>query len=322
MYDKWNHAVKTNKHIERSEEPLSSSVAKLIVESDSAEIARKENTSRYSNLIELYYKEIRVADLLTKEQEVHYARLVQNGDNNARNIMIQANLRLVVKIAKRYIKSGVPILDLIAEGNLGLMRAVEKFDPEKGFRFSTYGAWWIQQSIERAVMNQSRTVRVPVYVVKKINACMRKNRELTKTLDHEPSASDLAQAMQQTPEEIDNILLINEKSISIDTSMTDQFDRTLIEMIPDSPEYEPYQNFAHIKLQENIGRWLDKLSPKLRDILIRRFGLHGHDVTTLEQTSLEIGITRERVRKLQTEALKQLKVLIKQEGEDQDTLLN
>lgn len=317
MYDKWNFGTKSNQKAQ---------AALQLKPGDEASVPNQEQSYDFLpetvDLIEQYYKEIRTAPLLTKEEEIHYTRRLRQGDESARQQMIKSNLRLVVKIAKRYIKSGIPILDLIEEGNLGLMRAVEKFDPEKGFRFSTYGAWWIQQTIERAIMNQSRTVRVPIHVVKKVNACLRKGRELTKILDHEATASEIAMAMQRSPEEIENILALNEKTISIDAPISDVFDKPLLETLTEGQEYDPLDKFAMQDLQQNVERWLGNLSPKLREVVIRRYGLQGHDATTLDQTGMEIGLTRERVRQLQAEALKQLKRLIEKDGENEQTLLN
>jgi len=319
MYDKWNFGTKSNL---KTQAALQSPHA----DENEAKVAQTEQAHEYHtetvDLIDQYYKDIRTAPLLTKDEEIFYTRRLRQGDESARQQMIKSNLRLVVKIAKRYIKSGIPILDLIEEGNLGLMRAVEKFDPEKGFRFSTYGAWWIQQTIERAIMNQSRTVRVPIHVVKKVNACLRKGRELTKVLDHEATPSEIAMAMQRSPEEIENILALNEKTISIDSPISEIFDKPLLETLADPHEFDPLDKFAMQDLQENVERWLSSLSPKLREVVIRRYGLQGHDATTLDQTGMEIGLTRERVRQLQAEALKQLKRLIEKDGESQQTLLN
>lgn len=330
MYDKWNYGVKKSipacsdpSQTQEYEETLPEQIDANSANANIIENAEKEYiSSEPVDLIEQYYKEIRASNLLTKEEEIYYARRIQQGDIAAKHQMIKSNLRLVVKIAKRYIKSGIPILDLIEEGNIGLMRAVEKFDPEKGFRFSTYGAWWIQQTIERAIMNQSRTVRVPVHVVKQVNACLRKGRELTKQLDHEPRASDIAAAMQRTSEEIEQMLSFNEKTISMDSPISDMIDKPLIDTLHDNQDYDPLHRFAKMDLKENIERWLTRLSPKHREVVIRRYGLQGHDVSTLDQTGLEIGLTRERVRQLQTEALKQLKKLIEKDGENGQTLLN
>ncbi|MBS0287925.1 MAG: RNA polymerase sigma factor RpoS [Proteobacteria bacterium] len=328
MYDKWNYGVKknfnaySNTEAQESEETPSSTFELNQTVATHAEVPDKDQLFEPFDLIEQYYKEIRTSPLLTKDEEIFYARKVQQGDIEAKHKMIKCNLRLVVKIAKRYIKSGIPILDLIEEGNIGLMRAVEKFDPEKGFRFSTYGAWWIQQTIERAIMNQSRTVRVPVHVVKQVNACLRKGRELTKQLDHEPRACDIAAALDRHPDEIEQMLTFNEKTISMDSPISDLIDKPLIDTLQDNQDYDPLHRYASMDLKENIERWLQRLSPKHREVVIRRYGLQGHDVATLDQTGLEIGLTRERVRQLQSEALKQLKKLIEKDGESGQTLLN
>ncbi len=326
MYDKWNYGVKKNfnayNSAQEAHDDATPTYQRRLVE-DPAENSEKEQVYfEPFDLIEQYYKEIRTSPLLTKEEEIFYARKIQKGDIEAKHKMIKSNLRLVVKIAKRYIKSGIPILDLIEEGNIGLMRAVEKFDPEKGFRFSTYGAWWIQQTIERAIMNQSRTVRVPVHVVKQVNACLRKGRELTKQLDHEPRPSDIAAALKRHPEEIEQMLAFNEKTISMDSPISELIDKPLIDTLHDGQDFDPLHRYASIDLKENIERWLSRLSPKHREVVIRRYGLQGHDVATLDQTGLEIGLTRERVRQLQSEALKQLKKLIEKDGESGQTLLN
>jgi len=318
MYDKWNFGTKSHQKAQTALQQQSDDAAS----SSQTEKAAVDYYPETVDLIEQYYKEIRTAPLLTKEEEIHYTRRLRQGDEAARQQMIKSNLRLVVKIAKRYIKSGIPILDLIEEGNLGLMRAVEKFDPDKGFRFSTYGAWWIQQTIERAIMNQSRTVRVPIHVVKKVNACLRKGRELTKILDHEPTASEIAMAMQRSQGEIESILSFNEKTISIDSPISDMFEKPLLETLADPQDFDPLSKLSVEDLEQNVERWLGTLSPKLREVVIRRYGLQGHDATTLDQTGMEIGLTRERVRQLQAEALKQLKRLIEKDGENEQTLLS
>lgn len=318
MYNKWNQAV-------NKKPPVLPFTYQRGIEADAFEppnpVPENHPIEVSTDLIEHYYRDIRTSPLLSKEEEVFYARKVQLGDLSARHTMIKCNLRLVVKIAKRYIKSGIPILDLIEEGNLGLIRAVEKFDPEKGFRFSTYGAWWIQQTIERAIMNQSRTVRVPVHVVKQVNACIRKGKELTKELDHEPTTAEIAKALKLNPDDIEHMLSFNEKTISMDAPISDQMKKPLIDTLEDDPEYDPLQKHLLLDLQKNIERWLKALSPKHREVVMRRYGLQGFDATTLDQTGLEIGLTRERVRQLQSEALKQLKKLIEKDGESSQSLL-
>lgn len=269
---------------------------------------------------DIYLKEIGATPLLSKEEEVYFARLIAKGDMSAKNRMIESNLRLVVKIARRYVRSGMPILDLIEEGNLGLIRAVEKFDPELGFRFSTYGAWWIQQTIERAIMSQNRTIRLPVHIVKRLNACLRVSRELALTLDHEPTAEEIAQKLNKKTADVENILALNERVISIDMPVSDEINKPILDTLGCSAT-DPLQFALTSNLQKHVSRWLDKLTAMQRAVIERRFGLNDFEPTTLEQTGYEIGLTRERVRQLQSEALKSLKMIIESRGEDLDSLV-
>lgn len=269
---------------------------------------------------DLYLKEIGIAPLLSKEEEVFYSRLVQQGDESARKRMIESNLRLVVKIAKRYLKSGMAILDLIEEGNIGLMRAVEKFDPERGFRFSTYSAWWIQQTIERAVMSQTRTIRLPVHMAKRLNKCLRTSLALSKNLDHEPTVEEIAEAWGKTTEEVEKMFHLNERVISIDTPISDDINKPLLDTISNE-QNDPLDNLNRHKLQQNLDKWLSRLNVKQRSVVERRYGLNGFDQMTLDKTGIEIGLTRERVRQLQSEALKLLRVQIESQGNDLESLL-
>lgn len=270
---------------------------------------------------DLYLKEVGIAPLLTKEEEVYFARLAQKGDESARRRMIESNLRLVIKIARRYLRSGMPILDLIEEGNLGLMRAVEKFDPERGFRFSTYGAWWIQQTIERAIMSQNRTIRLPVHVVKKLNSFLRTTRELAKDLDHEPTAKEVAAKMNKPSEDIEKMMSWNERVVSIDSPISDEMNKPLLDTISNHC-HDPASETFHYNLQQHINTWLEQLTKSQRAVIERRFGLNDYEPTTLEQTGLDIGLTRERVRQLQSEALKSLKEIIGKNGTDFNTLVS
>lgn len=269
---------------------------------------------------DLYLKEIGVAPLLTKEEEVFYGRLVKQGDASARKRMIESNLRLVVRIARRYLRSGMAILDLIEEGNIGLMRAVEKFDPDRGFRFSTYSAWWIQQTIERAVMSQTRTIRLPVHMVKRLNKCLRTSQTLSKNQDHEPTVEEIAEAWGKTTEEVERMLHLNERVISIDTPISDEMSKPLLDTISNE-QNDPLDNLNRIKLQQNLDKWLSRLNMKQRAVVERRFGLNGFDPMTLDETGIEIGLTRERVRQLQSEALKLLRIQIEKQGNDLESLL-
>ena len=277
-------------------------------------------SSQSKDPTDIYLKEIGVRPLLSKEEEVHYGRLARAGDKTARRIMIESNLRFVVKIARRYIKSGMAILDLIEEGNIGLMRAVEKFDPDRGFRFSTYSAWWIQQTIERAIMSQMRTIRLPVHMVKKLNRCLRTTRNLAKSLDHEPTPEEIAEAWGKTSMEVEKMMLLNERVISIDMPVSDEMNRPILDTIS-CDLYDPVELLSLHKLQKSIDRWLSRLNPKQRAVVERRYGLNGFDQMTLDQTGTEIGLTRERVRQLQTESLKILRNQIESQGNDFQSLL-
>ncbi len=269
----------------------------------------------------LYLNEIGYTPLLTAEEEVHYARLAQKGDEAARQRMIESNLRLVVKIARRYMNRGLALLDLIEEGNLGLIRAVEKFDPERGFRFSTYATWWIRQTIERAIMNQTRTVRLPVHVVKEINVYLRAARKLAQELDHEPTAEEIADLLNKPIDEVRRLLGLNERTASVDTPLGHDSERSLLDALPDENNTDPSELLAEDDVQRNIETWLAQLNPKQRDVVERRFGLHGRKISTLEEVGNEIGVTRERVRQIQMDALRRLREILEKEGFSEDTLL-
>ncbi|RMG27747.1 MAG: RNA polymerase sigma factor RpoS [Gammaproteobacteria bacterium] len=270
----------------------------------------------------LYLSEIGYSPLLTAEEEVYYARRAQQGDEAARQRMIESNLRLVVRIARRYMHRGLALLDLIEEGNLGLIRAVEKFDPERGFRFSTYATWWIRQTIERALMNQTRTVRLPIHVVKEINVYLRAARELANRLDHEPTPEEIAELLDRPIEEVRRMLGLNERTASVDTPIGGQEgNRSLLDALPDESSPDPEDLLARQDLHANLDHWLAQLNPKQRAVVERRFGLHGSEVCTLEEVGREIGVTRERVRQIQMDALKKLRGILEEEGFSPDTLL-
>lgn len=262
----------------------------------------------------MYLGEIGYSPLLTAKEEVYYARLALIGEESARNRMVECNLRLVVKIARRYMNRGLTLLDLIEEGNLGLIHAVEKFDPERGFRFSTYATWWIRQTIERAIMNQTRTIRLPIHIIKEINLYLRTARRLAQTLDHEPSAEEIAQAMNKPVSEVKRMLSLNERVASVDTPIGKDEDRSLLDAIPDDNNTDPSQLLQDEDLNEKLDFWLNQLSEKQRVVVERRFGLNGQERTTLEQVGNEIGVTRERVRQIQIDALKRLRKILENEG--------
>lgn len=269
----------------------------------------------------LYLSEIGYSPLLTAEEEVHYARLAQKGVESGRKKMIESNLRLVVKIARRYLNRGLALLDLIEEGNLGLIRAVEKFDPERGFRFSTYATWWIRQTIERAIMNQTRTIRLPIHVVKEINIYLRAARHLAQTLDHEPSPEEIADLLDKPIEDVKRMLGLNERIASVDTPLGRDAENSLLDAIPDENNTDPVLLLQDDDVRGNIEQWLTQLTDKQREVVERRFGLNGHDVSTLEEVGNTIGVTRERVRQIQIEALRKLREILEKEGFSGDALL-
>jgi len=286
----------------------------------SAKYAAGEIPDSQLDATRLYLNEIGFSKLLTAEEEVHYARLAQKGDVAARRRMIECNLRLVVKIARRYMNRGLALLDLIEEGNLGLIRAVEKFDPERGFRFSTYATWWIRQTIERAIMNQTRTIRLPIHVVKEINVYLRATRQLTQTLDHEPTAEEVAELLDRPIGEVKRMLGLNERVTSVDTPYGKDADKPLLDTIADENATDPTEHIQAGDIAGHLDDWLSRLNDKQREVVERRFGLHGYENSTLEQVANELGVTRERVRQIQMDALKRLRGILEQEGFSIETI--
>ncbi len=262
----------------------------------------------------VYLSEIGASALLSAEEEVYFARRAQKGDDAARKRMIESNLRLVVKIARRYMNRGLALLDLIEEGNLGLIRAVEKFDPERGFRFSTYATWWIRQTIERAIMNQTRTIRLPIHVVKEINTYLRAARQLTQQLDHEPSAEEIAELLDRPLSEVERMLGLNERVTSVDTPYGKDADKPLLDTLADEDMPDPTATLQTENIKRRMDSWLARLNDKQREVVERRFGLHGYENSTLEQVANELGVTRERVRQIQIDALRRLRVILEKEG--------
>jgi len=276
--------------------------------------------AKSSDATQLYLSEIGFSPLLTAEEEVHYATLALQGDEQARKKMIESNLRLVVKISRRYLNRGLPLLDLIEEGNLGLMKSVEKFDPTRGFRFSTYATWWIRQTIERAIMNQTRTIRLPIHVVKELNVYLRAARQLTQELDHEPTADEIANLVDKPIEDVKKLLGFNDKVTSVDSPVGYDENKSLLDTIPDENTANPADLLTDENLKEHIEDWLGELNHNQREVIARRFGLYGYEKATLEDVGKEIGLTRERVRQIQVEALKNLKVIFEKYGLSQENI--
>ena len=297
-------------------------------ETDEKEVAEDEKKFVPGNIPDsqldatrLYLNEIGFSALLTAEEEVFYSRKALKGDEASRKKMIECNLRLVVKIARRYLNRGLALLDLIEEGNLGLIRAVEKFDPERGFRFSTYATWWIRQTIERGIMNQTRTIRLPIHVVKEINIYLRAARHLAQTLDHEPSPEEIADMLDKPIKDVKRMLGLNERIASVDSPMGQGSDISLLDAIPDENNIDPVVLLQDNDVKDNIENWLSQLTEKQCEVVTRRFGLHGHDVSTLEEVGNSIGVTRERVRQIQIEALRKLREILEKEGFSVDALI-
>ena len=286
-------------------------MVKLKEEKDTVE--SKEDVPSNLDATQIYLSEIGFSPLLTAEEEVYFSRLALKGDEPSRKRMIESNLRLVVKIARRYNNRGLPLLDLIEEGNLGLIRAVEKFDPERGFRFSTYATWWIRQTIERAIMNQTRTIRLPIHVVKELNIYLRASRELIQKLDHEPTSEDIAQHLDRPVADVNKMLRLNERIASVDTPFAGDSDKALLDVIADEKNTGPESDLQSEDMSNNIIHWLNELNSKQREVLARRFGLLGYEAATLENVGSEIGLTRERVRQIQVEALKRLRDILSQQ---------
>jgi RNA polymerase nonessential primary-like sigma factor len=299
------------------------------VEAASAEDAAEESgqerfaadtSGKTLDATQMYLNEIGFSPLLSAEEEVHYARLALKGDEMGRRRMIESNLRLVVKISRRYVNRGLSLLDLIEEGNLGLIRAVEKFDPERGFRFSTYATWWIRQTIERAIMNQTRTIRLPIHVVKELNVYLRAARELAQKLDHEPTAEDIAELLDKPVADVKRMLKLNERVTSVDTPLGPNSDKSILDTIADERMEDPGTELQNDDIQSNLSQWIEELPEKQREVLSRRFGLRGYEPSTLEDVGREIGLTRERVRQIQVEALKRLREVFEKHGLNAEVL--
>ncbi|MEQ6291483.1 RNA polymerase sigma factor RpoS [Vogesella sp. GCM10023246] len=288
---------------------------------EAEETAAAKEYEEIADVTQIYLNDIGSNALLTPTEEVALARRVVQGDFTARQKMIEHNLRLVVNIAKHYINRGLALLDLIEEGNIGLMHALEKFDPERGFRFSTYATWWIRQSIERAIMNQSRTIRLPVHVIKELNVYLRASRHLESQMGREPTIEDIAHLTGKTVEEVRKVLNLNERMASLDAPLDIDPMLSIGESIPDEQHEEPDIQLHNAQIEHFVHEWLAQLTDKQRMVIERRYGLNGHEVCTLEELASALSLTRERVRQIQIEGLEHLRRILRRRGVTKDFLI-
>lgn len=274
------------------------------------------------DVTQLYLNEIGAKPLLTPEDELATARQVCAGVFSARQKMIEHNLRLVVNIAKHYLNRGIPLLDLIEEGNLGLIHALEKFDPERGFRFSTYATWWIRQSIERSIMNHSRTIRLPVHVVKEINMVLRAMRHLESADSREATIERVALLIDRSADDVRRILSLNEHIASLDAPLDIDPNHTMAELIADdSGGGDPESLLQSSEIGSLLDDWLAQLTDRQQQVIERRYGLNGADIATLDAIATDLCLTRERVRQIQMEALDHLRRIIKRGNISRDSVL-
>lgn len=270
-----------------------------------------------------YLNQIGTRPLLSASEELHFSTMAKQGDFDARQKMIEHNLRLVVSIAKHYINRGVVLLDMIEEGNLGLMRAIDKFEPERGFRFSTYATWWIRQNIERAIMNQARTVRLPVHMVRELNQVLRAKYHL-EAQHHdgkEATVEDIAHLIDRHVEDVQDILALSEHAASLDAPLDGDPQSSLMDLLPSDTDDAPDTRAEQLEITVLVREWLNKLPDKQRIVITRRFGLDNDHPATLETLAEEMGVTRERIRQIQQEALYKLKRSLAARGVGRDSLL-
>lgn len=288
---------------------------------DGVAVSEPAEADLLNDVTQLYLNEIGAKPLFTATEEAAWARQARAGNFAARQKMIEHNLRLVVNIAKHYLNRGIPLLDLIEEGNLGLIHSIEKFDPERGFRFSTYATWWIRQSIERAIMNQSRTIRLPVHVVKEINTVLRAVRHLESANGRDIHVEQIAHLIDRSADEVRRVLALSEHIASLDTPLDIDPSHTMADAIADDNALDPVALLQSHETDGLLASWVAQLSDKQRQVIERRYGLRGLDVSTLEDVAVDLGLTRERVRQIQMEALDQLRRIIKRGGVTRDNLI-
>ena len=281
------------------------------VQSKNAAASRRR--LHHGDVTRIYLSEIGRARLLTADEEKSLSRAALGGCQASRQRMIECNLRLVVKVARAYINRGLPLLDLIEEGNLGLIRAVEKFDPERGFRFSTYATWWIRQSVERSIMNQCRTVRLPIHVIRELTCYLRTTRELEQELGRRPAIEEVANKLDKPSEAVHTMFGFNEPTASTDNP-SGNGSKSIVDTIADDQNHSPESEYAEQAAGDLLVHWLDLLPKQQRIVVEHRFGLHGKGRRTLEEVGQLLGVTRERVRQVQLAALIRLREISRREG--------
>jgi len=276
-------------------------------EDEEKETANEDLSGLADDSVRMHLKEIGRISLIDHAKEIELAKKIKKGDKAAKNALAEANLRLVVSIAKRYTGRGLELLDLISEGNTGLLRAVEKFDHTKGFKFSTYATWWIRQAITRAIADQARTIRIPVHMVESINKMIRTQRQLVQEIGREPLPEEIAREMGIEEEKVNNMLKISQDTISLETPVGEEDDSTVATFVHDPDAVSPEEAAANEMLKGYIDVALETLTPREQKILKMRFGLAGQKTSTLEETGQEFGVTRERIRQIEAKALLKLK---------------
>ncbi len=300
--------------------PASAAVAKAEDNREGVSYRRAGDKDSRPDAMRLYLSEVGYKPLLTAEQEVEYAREAQRGDEGSKLRIVESNLRLVVKIAARYRWRGLSFGDLIEEGNLGLLRAVEKFDPERGFRFSTYASWWIRQKIEYGLMYQARIIRLPAHVIQEMNVVARAQRHLRSKFGREPTVAEIAGRTCKSRTIVEKLLELSNRIFSADSALSDMLNVPYTDLLSDQSELGPVDSHGQQQLRERLSAWMRELTPRQRDVLRRRFGLEGHSCDTLERVGSEVGLTRERTRQVQVEALRKLKRIVVRDGLASDVL--
>ena len=282
-------------------------VIDTIVASNDLELEKLMNQANVDDPVKMYLKDIGKVPLLTQEEEIELAKRMAAGDEEAKRRLSEANLRLVVSIAKRYVGRGLLFLDLIQEGNFGLMKAVEKFDYTKGFKFSTYSTWWIKQSITRAIADQARTIRIPVHMVETINKLTRVTRQLTQKLGREPVVDEIAKEMNISEEKVREIMKISQDTVSLDTPVGEEEDSNLGTFIQDENAISPQESATQVMLKEQLLEVLNSLTPREQKVIMLRYGIEDGHSRTLEDVGKEFNVTRERIRQIEAKALKKLR---------------